>query len=76
MSTMQVLMESRVIIFTGIVTSAVAFGIYSLIKWLQRSADEESAEYDEYFENIENIVRQSLNQRNCHVAVSVMLGLA
>ncbi|XP_048747381.1 ADP-ribosylation factor 5-like [Ostrea edulis] len=46
------------LIISGIVTSAVAYGIYSIIKWFQQSEPregEKSIDYDEYFENIENI---------------------
>lgn len=51
------------LIISGIVTSAVAYGIYSIIKWFQQSEPregEKSIDYDEYFENIENIVRHSV----------------
>ena len=43
------------LIVSGVVTTAVAYGLYRVFRWLQESKNG-CAQFDEYFENIENKV--------------------
>lgn len=43
------------LIVSGVVTTAVAYGLYRVFRWLQESK-KGCAQFDEYFENIENKV--------------------